>query len=192
MEDQDKPAILHSKRTARERAENQTRDPEDRLVWALLDLADAVRELTRPEAPAPAPAPAEPAKKRGGVVPVEEEPPLCALLADQIQKNDPSGKRPRVTASWVAAEDRMLRLDKRDPEQARALIIWCQQDQFWRGNILSMPKFREKYQQLFMAAGRDQQTQKSPAQIRAEEIQRDRAARDLEKLRQQGAEGAGQ
>ena len=176
MEDQDKPAILHSKATARERAENQTRDPEDRLVWALLDLADAVRELTRPETPAPAPA--EPAKKKGGIVPAEEEPPLCALLADQIQKNDPNGKRPRVTASWVAAEDRMLRLDGRDPEATAALIRWCQQDQFWRGNILSMPKFREKYQQLFMAAGRDQQTRRSPAEIRAEEIRRDRAARE--------------
>lgn len=164
MKDQDKPAILRKSQTARGRAENQSRDPEDRLVWALLDLADAVRELTRPETPAPAPAPAEPAKKKGGIVPAaEEEPPLCALLADQIQKNDPNGKRPRVTASWIAAEDRMLRLDKRDPEQASQLIIWCQQDHFWRGNILSMPKFREKYQQLFMAAGRDQQTRKSPA-----------------------------
>ncbi len=164
---------MKRKSAARENAEDQHRSPEDRQVWALLDLADAVRSL----APPPVPVQPAPAKKKGGIVPAEEEPPLCALLADEIQRNDPNGKRPRVTASWVAAEDRMLRLDERNPDEARALIQWCQRDQFWRGNILSMPKFREKYPQLFMAASRDQQAGKSPAEIRAEEIRRDRAAR---------------
>jgi hypothetical protein len=32
------------------------------------------------------------------------------------------------------------------------MIRWCQADEFWRGNILSMPKLREKYDQLRLKA----------------------------------------
>jgi hypothetical protein len=31
-------------------------------------------------------------------------------------------------------------------------IDWCQSDPFWRANILSMPKLREKYETLRLRA----------------------------------------
>jgi hypothetical protein len=46
----------------------------------------------------------------------------------------------------------MLDRDGRDATQAEWLIRWSQKDEFWRTNILSMPKFREKYDQLRIKA----------------------------------------
>jgi hypothetical protein len=83
-----------------------------------------------------------------------EDAPLSHLLADKIAELDPDGNRPKVTKRWVQAEDRMLRIDKRRPEEARRLLLWTMADPFWRGNVLSMPKFREKYTQLYAAASR--------------------------------------
>lgn len=76
--------------------------------------------------------------------------PLSYLLADLVASN--GSKRPIVSADWATNEDRMLRLDKRDPAEAERLIRWCQASSFWRPNILSMPKFREKYDTLRLQA----------------------------------------
>ena len=83
-----------------------------------------------------------------------EDFPLSNLLADKIAELDPDGNRPKVTKRWAQAEDRMLRIDKRRPAEAERLILWTMADPFWRGNVLSMPKFREKYTQLYAAASR--------------------------------------
>ena len=77
---------------------------------------------------------------------------LCVLLAELIEAN--GCKRPNVTEGWRKACDRMLRIDKRTPEQVENAIRWCQADPFWRANVLSMPKLREKYDQLRLAAKR--------------------------------------
>ena len=42
----------------------------------------------------------------------------------------------------------MLDRDGRTVEQVRYLIDWSQRDEFWRTNILSMSKLREKFDQL--------------------------------------------
>lgn len=77
---------------------------------------------------------------------------LCALLADRIEQN--GSKRPTVGKAWFTACRLMIDLDKREPEKIRNAIEWCQKDEFWRANILSMPKLREKYDQLRLAATR--------------------------------------
>lgn len=81
--------------------------------------------------------------------------PLSELLAELVAANDPNGKRPNVSLAWVEAEDRMLRLDGRKPAEAERLIRWTQANDFWRANVRSMPKFREKYGQLYLAAVED-------------------------------------
>lgn len=48
----------------------------------------------------------------------------------------------------------MLDRDGRTETQVIAAIDWCQNDPFWRGNILSLPKLRDKYDQLRLAAQR--------------------------------------
>lgn len=68
---------------------------------------------------------------------------LCDILADLIEKN--GSKRPNVGATWHNAARLMLDTDDRPLSEALALIQWCQADPFWRANVLSMPKFREKY-----------------------------------------------
>ena len=65
-----------------------------------------------------------------------------------MKKNNPDVKLPANFAAWVKEEDKLLRLDKRPLEEAKQVLGWSQHDMFWRGNILSMPKFREKYDQL--------------------------------------------
>lgn len=67
---------------------------------------------------------------------------LCELLADLIHAN--TGERPRVGKRWIDAARLMLTRDDYTPEQVEYLVRWCQADEFWRSNILSMPKLREK------------------------------------------------
>jgi hypothetical protein len=76
----------------------------------------------------------------------------CEHLADLIERN--GSKRPTVTKAWLQAADRLKRIDGRTHAQVMTCIEWCQADEFWRSNILSMPKLRAKYDQLRLAAGR--------------------------------------
>lgn len=77
---------------------------------------------------------------------------LCDLLADLIEGN--GSKRPTVTDRWLKTARLMLDVDKRTEEQIERAIRWCQGDEFWRSNVMSMPKLREKYDQLRLAAQR--------------------------------------
>jgi hypothetical protein len=75
---------------------------------------------------------------------------LCEHLANRIEAN--GSKRPTITKGWRDAARLMLDRDERTEEQVHACIDWCQADDFWHRNILSMPKLREKYEQLRLAA----------------------------------------
>lgn len=78
---------------------------------------------------------------------------LCQHLADRIEAN--GSKRPSITKRWRTSARLLLDVDGRTPDQVRAAIDWCQQDEFWRSNVMSMPKLREKYDQLRLAATRN-------------------------------------
>lgn len=78
---------------------------------------------------------------------------LCARLAGRIEAN--GSRRPAVTRRWRDSARLMLDRDGRTEQQIAAAIDWCQDSEFWRANILSMPKLREKYEQLRLQAGRD-------------------------------------
>lgn len=95
-------------------------------------------------------------KPRRGA-PGADEAPLSHLLADLIAANDPDGQRPTVSRRWAEAEDRLQRLDGRSPAQIEVVIRWVQADEFWRSNVLSLPKLREKYPALVQKA-----TQEAP------------------------------
>lgn len=79
----------------------------------------------------------------------EDSEKLSQLLLDLILQNNPNFKKPDLT-KWAVEIDRMLRLDNRTPEEAERVILWCQKDNFWKSNILSAKKLREKYDQLYM------------------------------------------
>jgi hypothetical protein len=78
---------------------------------------------------------------------------VCEHLADRIEAN--GSKRPTVTAKWRIAARLLIDTDGRAVEQIIRCIDWCQNDPFWRSNVLSMPKLREKYDQLRLAAQRE-------------------------------------
>lgn len=75
---------------------------------------------------------------------------LCELMADRIEAN--GSKRPTITKRWEDACRLMLDRDGRTPEQIAYLINWSQSDSFWKSNILSMPKLRDKFDQLRLQA----------------------------------------
>lgn len=78
---------------------------------------------------------------------------LCNHLAARIAAN--GCKRPTVTAKWRTAARLMLDRDGLTEEQVTNAIDWCQASEFWRANILSMPKLRDKYDTLRLQAQRE-------------------------------------
>ena len=77
---------------------------------------------------------------------------ICDHLADRIVAN--GSKRPVITGGWRTEARLLIDKDSRTVDQVIKAIDWCQTDSFWRTNILSMPKLREKYDQLRLAAQR--------------------------------------
>lgn len=86
---------------------------------------------------------------------------LSERLGNLIAGNNPNNRnlqadRKRATVErWAGDIDKMIRLDHRTPEEIGAVIEWCQQDQFWSGNILSGAKLREQFDQLQPKMQRD-------------------------------------
>lgn len=77
---------------------------------------------------------------------------ICIHLADRIEAN--GAKRPTIGKSWRDAARLMLDRDGRTEAEVHGAIDWCQSDEFWRANVLSLPKLREKYDQLRLQAQR--------------------------------------
>lgn len=75
---------------------------------------------------------------------------VCQHLRDRIVGN--GSKPPTITKAWRRSARLLIDRDQRTVPQILAAIDWCQDDEFWRSNILSMPKLREKYDQLRLAA----------------------------------------
>lgn len=79
---------------------------------------------------------------------------LALLLRDLINDRSPNGKSiitDRVNMqTWAKQMDFILRLDSRPLDEVEQVIRWCQDDTFWRNNILSPGKLRDKYGQLVL------------------------------------------
>ncbi|MCW2165781.1 hypothetical protein B0I12_002946 [Microbacterium hydrothermale] len=91
---------------------------------------------------------------------------LLDLLDAEILGN--GSKPPSRTQKNRDAVRLMLDRDGRTVEQIENAIRWCQADPFWRSNILSAAKLREKYDQLRLAAQRDQAPRR-PTRLTPEE-----------------------
>ena len=92
---------------------------------------------------------------------------LCELLADCIAGN--GSKRPTITRRWRDAARLLLDRDGRTVEQVAWIIRWSQADDFWRANVLSMPKLREKFDTLRLQAQRDSLQTTSPREREIEQ-----------------------
>ena len=72
---------------------------------------------------------------------------LSELLLNKIKENNPNYKEPNLN-TWVIHMEKMIRIDKRNPNEIKKVIDWCQADSFWYKNILSTEKLRKQYDQL--------------------------------------------
>lgn len=88
---------------------------------------------------------------------------LSKLLFTEIKKRNPGHKKPNFQA-WAKDMDGIIRLDKRNPQQIKQVIFWCQNDTTpntsgfcWCNNILSTKKLRDQFDQLVLKMGESDQ-----------------------------------
>lgn len=96
---------------------------------------------------------------------------LLDLLASEIVSN--GSKPPARTQKNRDAIRLMLDRDGRTVDQIENAIRWCQADSFWRSNILSAVKLREKYDQLRLTAQRQQGSSRPTPEQRARQTYAD-------------------
>lgn len=74
---------------------------------------------------------------------------LAVLMRDTLKANVPTLKEPNLQ-KWAHSFAVALRNDKRmsEPGFVAQVIVWACSDAFWRGNIQSPDKLREKFDQL--------------------------------------------
>lgn len=72
---------------------------------------------------------------------------LAERLYQKILVNNPEHKGPNLN-NWANDVRLMIERDNRTEEQIKYLIDWVQDDSFWKTNILSTSKLREKFDQL--------------------------------------------
>lgn len=73
---------------------------------------------------------------------------LSRRLAAAILANDSKAPVAPTSIKWLNASRLLLERDGRTVEEVEAVIDWCQADEFWRSNILSMPTLRRQFTQL--------------------------------------------
>ncbi len=76
---------------------------------------------------------------------------LSGMLSEFILQNFPSNltaKKQDAIKRWAEEIDKMNRIDGRTWNEIEVMIAWCQRDNFWKNNILSGAKLREKFDTL--------------------------------------------
>ena len=86
---------------------------------------------------------------------------LTNHLIDLLKINNPNVKIPQSLDKWNDEMDKLERIDNYDFMQIRSVIDYCQNDSFWKSNILSVPKLREKIGTLMMQMQRPKGNQNS-------------------------------
>ena len=79
---------------------------------------------------------------------------VCDAMAASVQRR--TGRAPRVTAAWRTQARLMIDRDGRTVEEITRIIDWVEGNDFWRANVLSLPKLRQKFDTLRLQAQRPQ------------------------------------
>ncbi|WP_028609210.1 hypothetical protein [Paenibacillus harenae] len=105
---------------------------------------------------------------------------LTNHLIALMQINNPNVKIPANLEKWRDEIEKLERIDKYDYMQIRSVIDWCQNDSFWKSNILSAPKLREKIGTLVMQMQRNNVTpiKKMSAFERLQQMSREESERE--------------
>jgi len=79
---------------------------------------------------------------------------LTNLLIEKILENDPKSRVQRIAQkrkeNWHNECRKLREIDNRSPEDIEAIINWCQEDDFEKTVVLSMPKLRERFDCLWL------------------------------------------
>jgi len=79
---------------------------------------------------------------------------LTNLLIEKILENNPKSRVQRmgqkIIESWRNECRKLREIDNRTPEDIEAVINWCQEDDFEKTVVLSMPKLRERFDSLWL------------------------------------------
>jgi len=70
-------------------------------------------------------------------------------LFEKIQSIDSKVKQPDFQ-KWAEQIDKLIRIDKRTEKEIAAVIVFATEDNFWKSNILSTAKLRDKFDTLFI------------------------------------------
>lgn len=79
---------------------------------------------------------------------------LSNLLKSKILDNNPKARVPGNMKKWAEEMDLMIRIDNRSEQEIRQVIELSQKDTFWKPNILSPSKLREKFDTLILQSKR--------------------------------------
>lgn len=107
---------------------------------------------------------------------------LTNFLIERMKMNNPNAKIPENLSRWHDDMEKLERIDKYDYLQIRSVIDWCQNDSFWKSNILSVPKLREKIGTLVM------QMQRKPQVIEGGQQRRELPFEKLQRLAREAEE----
>lgn len=79
---------------------------------------------------------------------------LSERLANHVRANDPKADPQPTSERWLT-DMRLLLADRAgDVAEVERIVDWCQQDDFWRSNVLSPGKLRKQFTQLMLASKR--------------------------------------
>lgn len=79
---------------------------------------------------------------------------VCDAMAASVNRR--TGRTPRITAAWRTQARLMIDRDGRTVEEITRIIDWVDGNDFWRANVLSLPKLRQKFDTLRLQAQRPQ------------------------------------
>ena len=98
-------------------------------------------------------APAKQGKDHKGEMPTDFELKCVDYLIQCTLSDFPNQKVPvslQEKEKWTIHIRRMIEIDKHIPADIWNTLLWCMKDSFWRTNIRSTKKFREKYPTLYL------------------------------------------
>jgi len=116
---------------------------------------------------------------------------LTRLLAKLMLQNNPNARIPKTEKQkqdWIDALEKIHRLDGYSYDEIKQVIIWCQNDEFWKSNILSTKKLREKMPTLVLQMRRRGNQPQGRPQSRYERTVSvlDRLYREADEIEQEG------
>jgi len=112
------------------------------------DATDTVQRQVQRQVPSSSPPSSVVARDAPAIVA------LTTRLAERIQANDPKARVTPTSAAWLKDMRLLVDRDGRTHEEVAAVIDWCQADSFWKSNILSPAKLRQKFTQLSLRMNR--------------------------------------